>query len=930
MPTTRLKEKLSTLISTQVPEHLVQDYPTFVKFIEYYYKFLEQDQGAQELLQNARSYADVDRTIDSFLEYFLYQYANGLPKNAIADKSTFIKFARDLHKHKGSEDAFRILFRILFNEEIDFFYPNEVILKPSDGVWTRDYLLRASANTGSPFDFAGVQITGNTSNSTAIVESVLSYLAGTSTIYEIYLNPDSINGEFTAGEFVRGTKLTNSITGANTFITANLFPIVRSIDVVDGGLGFLPGQILTISGPNGSGAAGIVSSISDGGAIREIQLSNYGFGYDTKPNVTIGAPTANVSGKYSISGNVLTVRLSNNHSLVVGDNVSATFSANTLSDLNGSLKTLTVSSIPNLKTFIVSNIANVRTGVITTSNVNTNGNVSIVYTVNRFINGRYSIASNTVTALLPVEHGLKFRDNINVIFNKTDVDIYSVDFRIKDSNNVTLGFAEPHSFNVGDSINVTYDSNYTNTKVGTYVIKTMQGATNANTAIIYFDDNHSYQVGQNVNVKFGATISNVLIGKFQIYGGRGTAFISVPNSYQINDTINVSFTDAILLDDNDKIKIQGNANILIGSNQLIGTNTNFTANLKTGNVISINLTNVFTVANVVNTNLVYLTTNATSTVTAANVYIETSNLSGNITITKVERTLDLNPNPNGRRVFFNLVNVPNSKGIITISNGMTNALVNTFLTASVTSNGAPSYKTISFELPINFPNANVRGYVTVKNQDVSNIIGGSATRVTVYSKTDKVLQFYSNISSNIAFSNGLATVTTDLPGDIEDFSNTFTVLTTPHTRAITFASANANTRGNVTVYYSKSANLQANVGAMGLSSGRWLDDRGRLSETFKVQGRTGTDNRVYYQQFSYVIKSSQPLSSWREAIKKLLHPAGFEVFGEVVLDTTLNDIQNVTATANFFPIKIIGPITVDSTNITVDSTEYTADLDTVV
>ena len=286
MSTTRIKEKISSLVSTQLPEHITSEYPTFKLFLEKYYEFIEQDQGAQELLQNARSYSDIDSTIDSFLDYFIELYAKGIPKTILFDKRTFIKYAGDLYKHKGTEEAFRILFRILFNEEIDFFYPNEVILKPSDGKWNRSHVLRASAITGSPFDFSGTLITGNTSNASAIVESVLSFASGTDTIYEIYLNSDSIVGTFIGGENIIGRKLTNTITNTSTVITANLYPIVSKIDVIDGGLGYILDQSIQISGPNGTGATGVVSSVTDAGAIREIQLSSYGYKYDVKPNVT--------------------------------------------------------------------------------------------------------------------------------------------------------------------------------------------------------------------------------------------------------------------------------------------------------------------------------------------------------------------------------------------------------------------------------------------------------------------------------------------------------------------------------------------------------------------------------------------------------------------------------------------------------------------
>lgn len=925
MTTTRLKEKLSSLVTTQLPEHITSEYPTFKLFLEKYYEFIEQDQGAQEVLQNARSYADIDRTIDSFLDNFVEQYAKGFPKKLLADKSMLVKYAKELYNKKGTEDAFRILFRLLFNEEIDFFYPNQVILKPSDGKWVKPYVIRVDEVTGSPFNLADTLITGNVSKATAIVESVLSFASGSDVIYEIYLNSDSITGEFLAGENIVGIKLNNVITGDNTITVANIYPIVSKIDIIDGGLGYTLDQPISIIGANGVGASGIVTSVTDAGSIREITMTNYGYGYDTTPNVTIGAPTSTISGIYRITSNVASFRLANNHSLVVGSNVNVNFTDNTQSDLNSTTKTLTIDSIPNLKSFVVSNISHFRTGTITSSNVNTSGNVVVTYTTNKFLSGRFVLSDNLVRAALPIKHGLLVGDNVNVIFNKTDVNSYNGQFTVRNNSNVLVGFTEAHGFAVNDSINVTFVSNYTNTTSGSYVIKTYPDSVLGNTANLYFNTfPHSFITGQNVNVKFGLTLTNSITGSFTTTGTLRSAAFLQPHNFKVNDIINVTFTDAILTD-KDFIKtniLPGNANISYNSNIVLGNDTFFNANLYVGNVITVGSEpeKNYTIANISSNTLIYLTTNVTSNVTFGNVYLVTSNLNGNSTVTSVVLI------PNSKRIFFNIADKPDSSGRITVSSNLTNSLVNVEITTVVTSNGYPTYNYLDIALPSNFSNANARGLVTISNQDVSNIIGNTTSKVLVKSvPNSKTLIFNSNIASNIFYSNGTAIVNTDLPGDIEDFANTFVVSSVPNSRTIEFQSANSKTSGNVTVYYSKTANLNANIGAIGIGKGEWLDDAGKLDETFKIQGRVGTDDRVFYQPFSYVIKSTQPLSAWRDAVKKLLHPAGFEVFGEVVIDTTLNDVQNVTARARFFPVKIFGPVDASSTTVLADTLEYTSD-----
>ena len=63
MPTTRITQKISDVVRRQFPEHIQSDYNKFIQFVEAYYRFLEQDQGAQEVIQNARSYNDIDLSL---------------------------------------------------------------------------------------------------------------------------------------------------------------------------------------------------------------------------------------------------------------------------------------------------------------------------------------------------------------------------------------------------------------------------------------------------------------------------------------------------------------------------------------------------------------------------------------------------------------------------------------------------------------------------------------------------------------------------------------------------------------------------------------------------------------------------------------------------------------------------------------------------
>ena len=44
----------------------------------------------------------------------------------------------------------------------------------------------------------------------------------------------------------------------------------------------------------------------------------------------------------------------------------------------------------------------------------------------------------------------------------------------------------------------------------------------------------------------------------------------------------------------------------------------------------------------------------------------------------------------------------------------------------------------------------------------------------------------------------------------------------------------------------------------------------------------------YYQDFSYVVKSSVPVQSYREVLKKLVHPVGLKLFAEFSYDSNVD------------------------------------------
>lgn len=269
--------KISNLVSSQLPFFVRNDHPNFVAFVEAYYEYLEQ---AEPELKNGKviersrhllDYIDIDNTVDDFAEKLYERFLNFLPKNTKADKNLIIKNAKDFYRATGSEKSIRFLMRVLYNEDIDFYYPKKDILRASDGKWYIEKNLRiqeetingvANTSTGALEKFVNRRITGNTSNASAKVESVTRFFDNNIRVDELVIS--DIKGQFADGETIRAYFEEDTIT---KMVTGRIFGgILNGVRIIDGGTGYTRGDPVTLvtTDINARGAIATVDKVSTG------------------------------------------------------------------------------------------------------------------------------------------------------------------------------------------------------------------------------------------------------------------------------------------------------------------------------------------------------------------------------------------------------------------------------------------------------------------------------------------------------------------------------------------------------------------------------------------------------------------------------------------------------------------------------------------
>ena len=200
-----LDERISVKVEGQLPAFVKEDHETFVAFMEAYYEYMEQEGKAHEIIGNLRSYNNLDETTDEFLDYFKKQFAEDIPETIFqnSNKPFVLKHIRDFYRAKGSEKAFQFLFRLLYKEEISFYYPGRDMLRTSDGKYGKSQVIRVIdvSSDNDVFKLVGEKITGETTGASAVVETILKEYENVSDAV-VYAKENRILGHIVAADIV--------------------------------------------------------------------------------------------------------------------------------------------------------------------------------------------------------------------------------------------------------------------------------------------------------------------------------------------------------------------------------------------------------------------------------------------------------------------------------------------------------------------------------------------------------------------------------------------------------------------------------------------------------------------------------------------------------------------------------------------------------
>lgn len=283
-----IDEKLSKIVKDQFPAFYQEEGANFIAFIEAYFEYLEQEGKLTHEIRNLSSYKDISETTDAYLEYFRRDLLHNIPTDLFADKVLLAKHIKDFNRSRGTFKSYKLLFRALFNEDVEVNYPADQILKVSDGDYRIDRYLVTSYDSAH-YQFIGRTIKGQESFAECLVEDVVRRVIRGRDLMQIIVS--NVKGSFNHLETVRLLTDTEKI-GHSAIVEAG----IRTITIVSPGGQYQAGDVLSlISNVVGEFGKIVITETVDLGGSITFSIVDGGSGYRASTS-TLGSTIQIIGG----------------------------------------------------------------------------------------------------------------------------------------------------------------------------------------------------------------------------------------------------------------------------------------------------------------------------------------------------------------------------------------------------------------------------------------------------------------------------------------------------------------------------------------------------------------------------------------------------------------------------------------------------------
>ena len=300
-PEEALEKVLSPFIREQFPAFMREDYGKLILVIKAYYEWMEQHGNVGGVISRLDTVYDLDANADQFYEHFKNTYLLSFPEMFAQDtsgnkpnKKTLLKKIREFYGSKGTESAYKFLFKILYDSDVEFYYPKTDVIKASDGQWIEPKSVKTTLNNGDALFAAKggriTQVRDEQTTGSAFVESVVQYTLNGLPICEFFLS--DIVGDCVPELPVIITKPDGGE------LKEVVYSVLGQFFVELPGKGYRVGDTVSVIEPvGGSGFSAKVDQIGLAGSIKKLAITNSGVNYSADVLLNIFNEQGNRSAK---------------------------------------------------------------------------------------------------------------------------------------------------------------------------------------------------------------------------------------------------------------------------------------------------------------------------------------------------------------------------------------------------------------------------------------------------------------------------------------------------------------------------------------------------------------------------------------------------------------------------------------------------------
>lgn len=296
-----LEDIISPFIKQQFPLFVQTDYPKLILFVKSYYEWLEQEGNVGHLTSKLDTVYDVDKNLDEFYSHFKNTYLDSFPELLATkitgekpNKTNLLKKIRDFYGNKGTESSYHFLFNIIYDSDLEIYYPKTDILKASDGLWIESRSIKTTSNNTSSSLYSMEngriqQYSGAAIVADAFIDSVIQYELNNNKITEFFIN--DINGTFLPNLPITLVK------EGSTSLVETAYSVLGEFFIELPGSGYRIGDVATIITSIGSGFSAKVQQTGLGGTVKKLSIVNSGINYTGDIIVNIFNETGTQSAK---------------------------------------------------------------------------------------------------------------------------------------------------------------------------------------------------------------------------------------------------------------------------------------------------------------------------------------------------------------------------------------------------------------------------------------------------------------------------------------------------------------------------------------------------------------------------------------------------------------------------------------------------------